>query len=74
MHETVIKLLDVVKQSWMGTDSCNAFTDWPDDLIASNSAANPAPVADKLVACHPPKNSEISPLVRAVQQALFHVN
>ena len=48
MHETVIKLLDEVKQLWMATDSLKAFTDWPDDLIASNSAPNPAPAVEKL--------------------------
>ena len=41
MHDTVIKLLDEAKQLWMATDSLSAFTDWPDDLIASNSAPNP---------------------------------
>jgi hypothetical protein len=48
MHDTVIKLLDEVKQLWMATDSLKAFTGWPDDLIASNSAPNPAPAAEKL--------------------------
>lgn len=47
MHDTVIKLLDEVKQLRMATDSLKAFTDWPDDLIASNSAPNPAPGAEK---------------------------
>ena len=74
MHDTVIKLLDEVKQLWMATDSLKAFTDWPDDLIASNPAPNPAPVADKIVAWHPPENNKTSPLVHAVQQAVFHVN
>jgi len=74
MHETVIKLLDEVKQLWMATDSLKAFTDWPDDLIASNSAPNPAPAAEKIMAWRPPENSETSPLVHAVQQAAFHVN
>ena len=50
MHDTVINLLDEVKQLWMATDSLKAFTDWPDDLIASNSAPNPAPAANKIVA------------------------
>ncbi len=50
MHDTVIKLLDEVKQLWMATDSLKAFTDWPDDLIASNSAPNPAPAAEKIIA------------------------
>ena len=74
MHDTVIKLLDEVKQLWMATDSLKAFTDWPDDLIASNSAPNPAPAAEKIIAWRPPENSETSPLVHAVQQAAFHVN
>ena len=50
MHDTVIKLLDEVKQLWMATDSLKAFTGWPDDLIASNSAPNPAPAAEKIMA------------------------
>ena len=50
MHDTVIKLLDEVKQLWMATDSLNACTDWPNDLIASNKAPNPAPAAGKIVA------------------------
>ena len=74
MHDTVIKLLDEAKQLWIATDSLKAFTDWPDDLIASSSAPNPAPVAEKITAWRPPKNSETSPLVHAVQQAAFHVN
>ena len=44
MHETVIKLLDEVKQLLMATDRLKVFTDWPDDLIATNSAPHPAPV------------------------------
>ncbi len=40
MHETMIKMLDEVKQLLMATDNLNAFADWPDDLIASNSTAN----------------------------------
>ena len=74
MHETVIKLLDEAKQLWMATDSLSAFTDWPDDLVASNTAPNPAPTAEKIMAWRPPENSETSPMVRAVQQATFHVN
>ena len=74
MHDTVIKLLDEVKQLWMATDSLRAFTDWPDDLIASNRAPNPAPAAEKIMAWRPPENSETSLLVHAVQQAVFHVN
>ena len=74
MHDTIIKLLDEVRQLWMATDSLKAFTDWPDDLPANNPAPNLAPVANKIVAWHPPKNNETSPLVRAVQQAVFHVN
>ena len=74
MHDTVIKLLEEVKQLWMATDSLRAFTDWPDDLIASNSAPNPALVAEKIVAWRPPENSETSHLVHAVQHAAFHVN
>ena len=74
MHDTVIKLLDEVKQLWMATDSLKAFTDWPHDLIASNRAPNPAPAAEKIMAWRPPENSETSPLVHAVQQAAFHVN
>ena len=58
----------------MATDCLRAFTDWPDDLIASNSAPNPAPVASKIVAWRPPENSETSPLVHKVQQSAFHVN
>ena len=50
MHDTVIKLLDEVKQLWMATDGLKALTDWPDDLIASNSAPNPAPAAEKIIA------------------------
>lgn len=74
MHETVIKLLDEVKQLWMATDCLKTFTDWPDDLIASNSTPNPAPAAAKIVAWLMPENSLTSPLCRAVQQAAFHVN
>ena len=47
MNDTVIKLLDEVKQLWMATDSLSAYTDWPDDLIASNSAPKPSPAAEK---------------------------
>tara|TARA_A100001234_G_C12368176_1_gene276977 strand:+ start:125 stop:394 length:270 start_codon:yes stop_codon:yes gene_type:complete len=61
MHDTVINLLDEVKQLWMATDSLKAFTDWPDDLIASNSAPNHAPAAEKIMAWRPPENSETSP-------------
>jgi hypothetical protein len=67
MHDTVMKLLDEVKQLWMATDSLKAFTDWPDDLVASKSAPNPAPVAEKIMAWRPLENSETSPLVHAVQ-------
>jgi hypothetical protein len=74
MHETVIKLLDEVKQLWIATDSLKAFTNWPDDLVASNSAPNPAPAANTVVAWHPPENGPTSPLCHAVQQAAFHVN
>ena len=74
MRETVIKLRDEVKQLWMATDSLSAFTDWPDDLIASNSAPKPAPAVNKILAWHLPGNNETSPLVHAVQQAAFHVN
>ena len=74
MQHTVIKLLDEVKQLWMVTDSLKAFTDWPDDLIASNSAPSPAPATEKIMAWRPPENSDTSPLVHAVQQAAFHVN
>ena len=45
MHDTVIKLLDKVKRLWMATDRLKSLTDWPDDLIAGNSASNPAPAA-----------------------------
>ena len=38
MHDTVIKLLDEVKQFWMTTDTLKAFTYRLDDLIVSNSA------------------------------------
>ena len=57
MHDTMIKLLDEVKQLWMATDTLKAFTDWPDDLIASNSAPNHAPAAEKIMAWRSPGNS-----------------
>ena len=74
MHDTMIKLLDEVSKLWMATDSLNAFTDWPDDLTASNAAPNLTPVADKIVAWHPAENNKTSRLVHAVQQAVFRVN
>ena len=61
MHDTVIKLLDEVKQLWMATDSLSAFTVWPDDLIAGNSAPNPAPAAEKITAWRPPKTTRHRP-------------
>ena len=48
MHETVIKMLDEVTQLLMATDDLNAFADWPDDLIASNSAPKPLLTQTKL--------------------------
>ena len=74
MHNTVIELLDKVRQFWTTTVSLNAFIDWPDDLTARNPAPNLAPVADKIVAWRPSKNNKTSPLVHAVQQAALHVN
>ena len=71
MHDTVIKLLDEVKQLWIATDTLSAFTGWLDDLIASNSVPNPAPAAAKIMAWRPPENSETLPLVHAVHQADF---
>ena len=71
MHDTVIKLLDEVKQLWIATDTLSAFTGWLDDLIASNSVPNLAPAAEKIMAWRPPENSETSPLVHAVNQADF---
>ena len=53
MHATVIKLLDVVKQLWMVTDSLSALTDWPDELAASNKAPNPIPAKEKIMAWRP---------------------
>ena len=38
MHDKLVKLLDEVKQLLMATDRLKAFTDWPDDKIAGNSA------------------------------------
>ena len=58
----------------MATDNLKAFTNWPVDLVASNSAPNPAPAAEKIMAWRPPENRETSPLVHAVQQVAFHVN
>ena len=55
MHETVIKLLDEGK-AIMATDRLKVFTDWPDDLIATNSAPHPAPV-NKTVAWNPLENN-----------------
>ncbi len=73
MHAAVIKLLDEVKQLWMVTNSLNAFTGWPDDLAASNSAPNRAPDTEKIVAWQMLEDSKTSPLVHAAQQAAFHV-
>jgi len=74
MHETVTTLLDEVKALWMGTDSLDSFTDWPDDLTAGNSAPNHAPAAEKIMAWDMPETSPTSPVCRAVQQASLHVN
>ena len=71
MHDTVIKLLDEVKQLCMATDSLNTFKNWHYDLVASNSAPNPAPATDKIWAWRPLENSETAPVVHAVQQAAF---
>ena len=63
MHDTVIKMLDEVKQLWMATDSLKVFTDWLDDLIAINSAPNPAPAAEKIMAwrAHRENEADIAP-------------
>ena len=64
MHETVIKMLDEVKQLLMATDILTAFADWPDDLIASNSTANLAAAKIKCGVAPTEKQRVIAPRPR----------
>ena len=66
MRDTVIKLLDELKQLWMATDNLKALKEWPNDLIASSSAPDPAPAAEKIMAWRPLENSETSPWAHAI--------
>ena len=55
-------------------DSLHRFTTWQVDLVASNSATNPAPASDRIVTWRLSENNKTSPVVHAAQQSAFYLN
>jgi hypothetical protein len=74
MHPSVIAVLFATRALWTTTPSLNSFTAWPDDLVAGNAAASPAPAAAKIIAWQLVEDRITTPLHRAIQHAAPHVN